>query len=96
MQLVAPRAITIAVAIDAIVVFLEFAATLPPTYLKRPVYRQNMVVAVVWQRGSKIGFFLLEKKLFSARENSVFSLRIHSIPTENTSYSCPRIRVLEC
>jgi len=80
MQLVAPRAVTIAVAIDAIVVFFEFAATLPPTYLKRPVYRQNMVVAVVWQRGSKIGFLLLEKILFSARENSVFSLRIHSIP----------------
>ena len=84
MQLVAPRAVTIAVAIDAIVVFLEFAATLPPAYLKRPAYRQNMVVAVVWQRGSKIGFFLLEKILFSALENSVFSLRIHSIPTENT------------
>jgi len=43
MQLVAPRAVTIAVAIDAIVVFFEFAATLPPTYLKRPVYRQNIV-----------------------------------------------------
>ena len=67
MQLVVPRAVTIAVAIDAIVVFLEFAATLPPTYLKRSVYRQIMVVAAVWQCGSKIGScILLEKISFPA------------------------------
>lgn len=31
---------------------------------------------------------------FSAVENSVFSVRIFCIPTENTSYSFPRIRYL--
>jgi hypothetical protein len=47
--------------------FLEFAATLPPTYLKRSVYRQIRVVAAVWQCGSKIGScFLLEKISFPA------------------------------
>ena len=35
-------------------IFVYFAATLPPTCLKRPVYGHNRVVADGWQCGSKI------------------------------------------
>ena len=34
------------------IIYLKFAATLPPIYLKRPVYGQNRVVAAVWQQNS--------------------------------------------
>ncbi len=35
------------------IIYMEFAATLPPTYLKCPVYGQNWVVADGWQVAAK-------------------------------------------